>query len=161
MNMNVVSYTTTNEQIFQDQNKLQAYGQNHHVEHGTVIYSPQAPINSVLFLVKGTILLTDAEKGTEKIVHEGEFFGDRSIFSSKHISAKALSNAEYFQIDAYNYAQLMGNNPKLALNIVEELSNQYLDKQISQPTNLLQKLKTSIQSYRSKKQVDMRYEECL
>jgi CRP-like cAMP-binding protein len=117
--------------------ELKRFGKTVHTHQNQKIYSPVKTADSIFYLTKGYVILSNQKTGESKVIGVGELFGDRSIFHSKDIYAEALTTIEYIQIDRKGYKRLFKFDTSLALNLMTNISKHFICKEQKQ-SRLLQ-----------------------
>ncbi|WP_026570021.1 Crp/Fnr family transcriptional regulator [Sediminibacillus terrae] len=109
-----------------DYQTLSVYGEIGRTGESQLIYSFEKPADAVFFVTSGFVRLFNKETCRTKIVGAGEFFGDRSVFFTKHIYVEAVTPVEYVRIDEKAYSRLMRHEPKLAVELITNISKNQL-----------------------------------
>lgn len=101
---------------------MQRFGETIRLHQKQTIYSPDKPANSAFYLVKGCVEISDIVTGTKRALDAGQFFGDRSIFSSNTVQVETLTDVEYIQIDEEGYKRLLKEEPGTAMDVISKMS---------------------------------------
>ncbi|WP_053219290.1 Crp/Fnr family transcriptional regulator [Virgibacillus senegalensis] len=105
---------------------LMQYGEMGQAGESELIYSFDQPANAVFFLTKGFIRLVNRETCRSKIIGAGEFFGDRSVFLTKHLYVEAVTPVAFIRLDDTAYSKLVRNEPKLAVELISHMSKNHI-----------------------------------
>ncbi|QTM99758.1 cyclic nucleotide-binding domain-containing protein [Sediminibacillus dalangtanensis] len=105
---------------------LSAYGEIGEVGESQLIYSFEQPAHAVYFITSGFVRLFNKETCRTKIIGAGEFFGDRSVFFTKHMYVESVTPVVFVRVDEESYSRLMKHEPKLAVELITHISKNHI-----------------------------------
>lgn len=115
------------------------------VDKDEIVYRQGELAESFFFLEKGLIglyhILENGKESLMRIYKAGDYFGFRTLYSSKHYhcSAKALSAVQLVSIQPENISEFITNNPKVGNLLLTQLADELQEAEYRLATTAHQK----------------------
>ncbi len=94
------------------------------VKSDEVIFHFKQNAHQMYFIVSGSIELRDGEGKVAALLHEGDYFGDESLFNDqpRHYSAISQKNGLLLSLSRTHLLTIIGKSPSVAIRLLEAYS---------------------------------------